>query len=49
VDSPTRIAESFAIVDELTDEVGLVTSEVVPALAGNGHRRASLRLARPRF
>jgi PII-like signaling protein len=29
VDSPARIAESFAIVDELTDQVGLVTWEMV--------------------
>lgn len=29
VDSPDRIAESFAIVDELTDQVGLVTWEMV--------------------
>jgi PII-like signaling protein len=29
VDSPDRIAESFAIVDELTDQVGLVTWELV--------------------
>src|SRR5947209_4327813 len=49
VDSPARTAESFPIVDELTNEVGLVTSEVVPALAGDGHDRAPLRLARPRF
>jgi PII-like signaling protein len=49
VDSPARIAESFAIVDELTNEVGLVTSEMVPALAGNGHHREPLRLARHRF
>jgi PII-like signaling protein len=31
IDSPDRIAQSFAIVDELTSERGLVTSEVVPA------------------
>ena len=49
VDSPTRIAESFAIVDELTDQAGLVTSEMVPALAGNGPHRERLRLARHRF
>lgn len=33
VDAPDRIASSFAIVDELTAEHGLVTSEMVPALA----------------
>ena len=31
-DTPERIGEWFAIVDELTDETGLVTSEMVPAL-----------------
>jgi PII-like signaling protein len=30
VDSPARIERWFKIVDELTDETGLVTSEVVP-------------------
>lgn len=32
IDSPVRTARSFAIVDELTGEHGLVTSEVVPAM-----------------
>jgi PII-like signaling protein len=32
IDSPERIAQSFAIIDELTGERGLVTSEVVPAM-----------------
>jgi hypothetical protein len=32
IDSPERIAAAFAIVDELTAEQGLVTSETVPAL-----------------
>jgi PII-like signaling protein len=31
VDTPARIRESFAIVDELTGHAGLVTSEIVPA------------------
>jgi PII-like signaling protein len=31
IDRPDRIADWFAIVDELTDETGLVTSEMVPA------------------
>jgi PII-like signaling protein len=30
VDTPERVREWFAIVDELTDETGLVTSELVP-------------------
>ena len=52
VDTPERIAESFKIVDELTDEAGLVTSEMVPAMASlsEGKRqRGGLRLARHRF
>jgi PII-like signaling protein len=32
VDRPQRIAQSFELIDELTDETGLVTSELVPAL-----------------
>jgi PII-like signaling protein len=51
VDTPKRIAESFKIVDELTDEAGLVTSEMVPAMASlsEGERqRGGLRLARRR-
>lgn len=32
VDEPERIRRAFAIVDALTDETGLVTSELVPAL-----------------
>lgn len=31
IDSPRRIAQGFALVDELTRERGLVTSELVPA------------------
>ena len=52
VDTPERIARSFEIVDELTDEAGLVTSEMVPAMASLAEgKRASggLRLARRRF
>jgi len=52
VDTPERIAESFEIVDELTDAAGLVTSEMVPAMASlaEGRRqRGGLRLARHRF
>lgn len=52
VDTPVRIAESFGIVDELTDHVGLVTSELVPAVASLGEDAAphrGLRLARHRF
>ena len=36
VDSPERIATAFAIIDELTTEHGLVTSEWVPAIRPGG-------------
>jgi PII-like signaling protein len=52
VDTPERIPRSFEIVDEVTDEAGLVTSEMVPAMASlsEGERqRGGLRLARHRF
>jgi PII-like signaling protein len=49
VDSPERIARSFAIVDELTDEHGLVIHEVVPFMQAivDGAPTGSLRLGRP--
>jgi PII-like signaling protein len=49
VDTPERIRRWFAIVDELTDQTGLVTSEQVPALraTGPGVARGGLRLADP--
>ena len=48
VDRPERIVESFTVVDELTREHGVVTSEMVPALAAVGAnvRHGGLRLAR---
>jgi PII-like signaling protein len=52
VDTPERIAQSFQIVDELTDEAGLVTSEMVPAMAAlteTGRQHGGLRLSRHRF
>jgi len=51
VDTPARIAASFEIVDELTAERGLVTSEMVPAMTAESEeeRRGGLRLARHRF
>lgn len=50
VDRPDRIAAGFEIVDELTAERGLVTSEMVPALTAiNGdERRGGLGLSRHR-
>jgi PII-like signaling protein len=41
IDAPERIATAFSVIDELTREQGLVTSETVPALrAGGGGRLA---------
>lgn len=51
VDTPDRIAQWFQVVDEVTDESGLVTSEIVPAMAtlSEGEpSRGGLRLARRR-
>jgi PII-like signaling protein len=50
VDTPERIRRWFDIVDELTAETGLVTSEQVPALRATGPdiARGGLRLADPR-
>jgi PII-like signaling protein len=51
VDTPERIARSFQIVDELTAEHGLVTSEMVPAMSAlsETETRGGLRLARHEF
>ena len=51
VDTPAAIAHSFDIVDELTAEHGLVTSEMVPAMLAldGGNRRGGTRLARHRY
>lgn len=48
VDTPIRIRQWFAIVDRLTTETGLVTSEMVPASRASGPRlkRGGLQLAR---
>jgi PII-like signaling protein len=47
IDTPQRIRRWFAIVDELTAETGLVTSETVPALQASaaGIERGGLALA----
>ena len=42
IDTPDRIAAAFAVIDELTSERGLVTSEIVPAMR-LGWRQASMR------
>jgi PII-like signaling protein len=44
VDTPVRIRRWFGIVDELTDETGLVTCEIVPAFRARG-RPGGLRLS----
>ncbi len=48
VDTPARTRDWFAIVDELTRETGLVTSEMVPAFRATGPdiQRGGLRRAR---
>jgi PII-like signaling protein len=51
IDVPERIAAAFEIVDQLTGERGLVTSEMVPASAApsDAGSHGGLRLARHRF
>ena len=51
IDSPSRIAASFAIVAEVTDGRGSVTAEMVPALVAvdGENRRGSLDLADYRY
>ncbi len=51
IDTPERTARSFEIIDELTTERGLVTSEMVPAVQAMSEteRRGGLRLARHDF
>ncbi len=47
IDTPERTASSFQIIDELTTEHGLVTSEMVPAMSaiGESEQRGGLKLA----
>jgi PII-like signaling protein len=51
IDTPAHIAQSFDIIDEVTQEHGLVISEMVPALLSlnDDTRRGGLRLARHDF
>lgn len=51
IDTPQKIAESFEIIDEFTDQHGLITSEMVPAMrtTSGKHRRGGLDLAQHRF
>lgn len=39
IDTPDRIAAAFSVIDELTSERGLVTSEIVPAMRASADRR----------
>jgi PII-like signaling protein len=47
IDTPQAIAATYPIVDEVTERVGLVTVEAVPAMLAlhNGQRLGSLRLS----
>lgn len=51
IDTPERTARSFEIIDELTSEHGLVTSEMVPAMSAMSEteRQGGLRLANHDF
>lgn len=51
IDTPERTARSFEIIDELTCEHGLVTSEMVPAMRAMSEteQRGGLRLAHHDF
>jgi PII-like signaling protein len=51
IDTPDRVAEWFEIVDGVTEQHGLVTSEMVPAVhtSAGPQRRGGLRLARHRY
>ena len=51
VDQPDEIQRWFRVIDELTDEAGLVTSEMVPAFHAAAAQRqvGGLRLARLRY
>src|SRR6202044_761520 len=39
IDTPDRMAAAFSVIDELTSERGLVTSEIVPAMRSSADRR----------
>jgi PII-like signaling protein len=49
VDTPERTRRWFALIDELTSQTGVVTSEIVPAYRATGPDivKGGLRLARP--
>jgi PII-like signaling protein len=50
IDTPERIGRAFAVVDEVTRDAGLVTSEMVPAAAApSAGLPGTIGLARHRF
>lgn len=49
IDTPANIAESFDVVDELTHDEGLVTSEMVPALVSDDDDHGRPPIARHRY
>lgn len=49
IDTPANIAESFAVIDEVTRDEGLVTSEMVPALVSDEGDSGPPRMARHRY
>jgi PII-like signaling protein len=49
IDTPANIAESFDVVDELTRDHGLVTSEMVPALMSDDDNQSGPPLASHRY
>jgi PII-like signaling protein len=51
IDTPDNIAESFNVVDELTQDQGLVTSEMVPAVvsADDDNSQGGPPMARHRY
>lgn len=51
IDRPERIAQAFRIIDEMTAERGLVTSEMVPAATAMSEQKTTggVRLARHHF
>lgn len=49
IDTPANIAESFGVVDELTHDEGLVTSEMVPALVSDDDDHGRPPIARHRY
>lgn len=49
IDTPANIAESFDVIDELTRDHGLVTSEMVPALVSDEGDNGRPRMAQHRY